>query len=143
MTDRPPPPPVLEYQTPPPRRPRTASLDVVIAFAIGVWTAMFAVVALDPHAPSQNIIDVPIAVMVLSSVLFVNADAVRRAVSKRHLRERAWPAVILTGVCCILTPTAVRAALLGRTQTLPWVAVIWFIAVVAAPFVVYPSVEPA
>jgi hypothetical protein len=64
---------------------------------------------------------------------------IRHGLSRRYLRETSSWITVVTGACAALVPLGVYVLLLGRTETFPWVATAWLVAVVAAPFVVYPE----
>ena len=82
-----------------------------------------------------------VLVVLMSTAVFLIADAVRRAILGETVRERGGWITLLAGVGCVVGPLAVQHALRGHVQTLPWLVTTWLIAIVAATFVVYPEMD--
>jgi hypothetical protein len=92
-----------------------------------------------PHVEPAQAMIVAVASSCLTAMAFALAALVRHGLAKRYLPEGAHWITLATGGCVALIPLAVYVLLLGRTETFPWVATAWLVAVGAAPFVVYPE----
>jgi hypothetical protein len=71
-----------------------------------------------------------------SSTLFLITDSIRRAFTRVGRERNGWLTMVM-GFGSIAAAEVVHLVLMGHVESFPWVATTWFVAIVAAPFLVY------
>ena len=132
--------PGLDYHQPLPRSaPFTsgAFFRFTGAFAI----AFVAVMTMASRARPGHVVFLTMILTPLTGGLFALTCVLRRAFSRRVWgREQSGVITMAAGAGCAAGPTFVYIALIGRVETLPWIATAGLVCCVLASFIAYPPV---
>jgi hypothetical protein len=141
---QPPPPalpqPVLEYHQPLPRSAAFTS-DAFFRFTGAFAVAFVAVMTLSSKAHPGHVVFLAMILTAPTGGVFALTCVLRRAFARRPWgREQSGIVTMAAGAGCAAGPTFVYIALIGRIETLPWIATAGLICCVLASFIAYPAV---
>ncbi len=129
---------VLDYFQPPKQTPAFTA-GVILRFA-GAFAVAFAVVAAwlgGMTAAVTSVFPSCIAAAVSALILIVTASLRRRA-AQTWTPEHSGVMTMFAGAACVVVPVAARSALLGVTETLPWMLTTWFVCCIVASYIISP-----
>ena len=142
-TGAPPPPlpqPVLQYHQPL-ARPAAFTSAAFFRFTGAFAVAYIVVMTVSSKARPGQVLILATMSAALSGGVFALSCLVRRAVSRRGWgREQSGVVTMAAGAACAAAPTFIYVALVGRTETFPWVVIGWLACCVTASFIAYPAV---